>query len=148
MAINVRKYLKRNVNKANEFLHDHLTETYKIKEVNIITMIIQYKTEFEKLDVCYLSKVDHDGEGNRLVEQFTKALNERRPVIYSGSWEDEMSYHDTGHYIRFSYALYHNKFITIKTKLGLDKFLQLEDVIDKDGIRLEYSNWYHPNHID
>ena len=146
--MNAIEYTSKKTQKANEFLNNYLMEKFHVEEKNIITMVIDYKTQFEKLDICYLPHVGDALYQSEFVKAFKDALKNNQACIYDGSWDHQMGYWATGHDIRFSYALYHDDKIWIRSQLGETRFRKLMEVIDENGTKLMNSNHQHRNYQD
>lgn len=147
-SIQTFNYCTKEVQKTNQFLINYLHDEFDVEEENIVHILIDYKHQMEKLDICYIRPMTCALYQSRFVDDFKMALEQNKPCIYKGSWDSQMGYWATGHDIRFSYALYHDDKIRIRWTLGEKLFYKLQDVRDRDGKRLRYSNHEHRNYRD
>ena len=146
--INIIQYTPKNLKETNDFLVEYLRNVFNIEEENITKIIIEYKTNFEKRDICLLKSVNDALYESKFITQFLFSLRNNIPCIYSRSWDHQMGYWATGHDIRFSYALYNNDKISIRDQLGHHTFEKLQNIIDINGIKLKDSNYRHRNYRD
>ena len=73
-------------------------------------------------------------------DSFTYAYQNNLTMRYEGSWEEDIQdlyFHD----LRLSYALYFNKDIMIRLRIGEKKFQCLTNIKDKNGLKLKDSNY-------
>lgn len=146
--INTIQYIPKKQTETNDFLMRYLKNEFNIEEKHIVKLIVEYKTQLEKLDICVLRCVSNSLYQSEFITQFISSLQDKIPCVYSKSWDHQMGYWASGHDIRFSYALYHNDKIWIKEQLGNKLFYKLENVIDINGIKLKDSNHYDRNFRD
>lgn len=129
----------------NNYIIEQFLDTIVI-ENGISKIILHYKFIFDNdcLELPFISAYDF----NKRFITFFNMHYLKTSFIYPYSWDSQMSYRNTGHDIRTSFALFTNDEINIRKLIGEKKFELLLDVPDENSVLLKNSNHYYRNYID